>query len=168
MFKLVEPTGTLLFKEHPFVWSYSLHIPTGRFIRHTLLVPDWPLFCLQKWLSSLWHKFIKVQTIFRDFSPYWHDGITQSLQICWLHIHVPMISRSSTLPRCSIWLRSSDCGGPFVYSELIVMLRHVDLSVIFFQLCVWHLTQKLQHKMGTDARVVRNVGFYFKWLNKLR
>ncbi len=28
-----------------------------------------------------------LETFFRDFGPYWHDSITQLLQICRLHIH---------------------------------------------------------------------------------
>ncbi len=45
-------------------------------------------FCLQNCLNSSWHGFNKVlETFLRDFGPYWHDSITQLLQICRLHIH---------------------------------------------------------------------------------
>ncbi len=44
--------------------------------------------CLQSCLNSSWHRFNKVlETFLRDFGPYWHDSITQFLQICRLHIH---------------------------------------------------------------------------------
>ncbi len=45
---------------------------TGHFIRYTLLVWGWTPFCLQNCLN---------------FGQYWHDSITQLLQICRLHIH---------------------------------------------------------------------------------
>ncbi len=61
---------------------------TGHFIRYTLLVPGWTPFCLQNCLNSSWHGFNKMlETFLRDFGPYWHDSITQLLQICQLHIH---------------------------------------------------------------------------------
>ncbi len=64
------------------------HTLTGNFIRYTLLVPGWTPLCLQNCLNSSWHRFNKVlETFFRDFGPYWHDSITQLLQICRLHIH---------------------------------------------------------------------------------
>ncbi len=67
------------------LWLYTL---TGHFIRYTLLVPGWTPFCLQNCLNSSWHRFNKVlETFLRDFGPYWHDSITQLLQICWLLIH---------------------------------------------------------------------------------
>ncbi len=54
----------------------------------TLLVPVWTPFCLQNFLNSSWHRINKVlETFLRDFGPYWHDSITQLLQICRLHIH---------------------------------------------------------------------------------
>ncbi len=67
-------------------WHNALPLShTGtHFIRYTLLVPGWTPFCL----NSLWHRFNKVlETFLRDFGPYWHDSITQLLQICRLHIH---------------------------------------------------------------------------------
>ncbi len=77
-----------------FPWHSNLlrctctHTLTGNFIRYTLLVPGWTPFCHQNCLNSSWHRFNKVlETFFRDFGPYWHDSITQLLQICRLHIH---------------------------------------------------------------------------------
>ncbi len=57
---------------------------TGYFIRYTLLVPGWtgPLFPSElPWFNKV------LETFLRDFGPYWHDSITQLLQICQLHIH---------------------------------------------------------------------------------
>ncbi len=110
--------------------NYSLHIYTltGHFIRYTLLVPGWTPFCLQNCLNSSWHSFNKVlETFLRDFGPYWHDSITQL-----------RISRSTTSQRCSIGLRSGDCGGHLSkvnslscsrnQSEMIWALWHGALS----------------------------------------
>ncbi len=70
---------------HTYIHTYT---HTGHFIRYTLLVPGWTPFCFQNCLSSSWHRFNKVlETFLRDFGPYWHDSITQLLQICRLHIH---------------------------------------------------------------------------------
>ncbi len=72
-----------------------LNTLTGPFIRYTLLVPGWTLFCLQNCLNYSWHRFNKVlETFLRDFGPYWHDSITQLLQICQLHIHDANLSCS--------------------------------------------------------------------------
>ncbi len=69
------------------LYTYIYTLP-GHFIRCTLLVPGWTPFCLQNCLNSSWHRFNKVlETFLRDFGPYWHDNITQLLQICRLHIH---------------------------------------------------------------------------------
>ncbi len=72
-----------------YIYIYThTHTHTGHFIRYTLLVPGWTNFCLQNCLNSSWHRFNKVLEAFlRDFGPYWHDSITQLLQICRLHIH---------------------------------------------------------------------------------
>ncbi len=45
-------------------------------------------FCLRNFLNSSSHRFNKVlETFLRDVGPYWHDSITQLLQICQLHFH---------------------------------------------------------------------------------
>ncbi len=70
---------------HTHTHIYTL---TGHFIRYTLLVPYWTPFCLQNCFNSSWHRFNKVlETFLTDFGPYWHDSITQLLQIYRLHIH---------------------------------------------------------------------------------
>ncbi len=75
------------------------------------LLPGWTPFFLQNCFNSLWHRFNKVlETLLRDFGPYWHDSITQLLQICRLHIHDVNLPFHH-IPRCSIELRSGDCGG---------------------------------------------------------
>ncbi len=81
------------------------------FIRYTLLVPGWTTLCLQNCLNSLWHRFNKVlKTFLRDFGPYW---LIASCSYCRFIVCTSMmrISRSTTSQRCSIGLRSSDCGG---------------------------------------------------------
>ncbi len=88
--------------------SYTL---TGPFIRYTLLVPGWTPFCILNCLNSLWHRFNKVlERFLRDFGSYLHESITQLLQICQLHI-IFRISCPTTSQRCSIGLRTGDCGG---------------------------------------------------------
>ncbi len=68
----------VLLKASSFVkYIYTL---TGHFIRYTLPVPGWTPFCLQNCLNSSWHRFNKVlETLLRDFGPYWYDSITQFL-----------------------------------------------------------------------------------------
>ncbi len=106
-----------------YIYIYTL---TGHFIRYTLLVPSWTPFYIQNCLNSSWHKFNKVlETFLRDFGPYWHDSMK------W-------ISRSTTSQRCSIGLRSGDCGGHLSkvnslsgsrnQSEMIWALWHGALS----------------------------------------
>ncbi len=93
------------------VWIPGKITLTGHFIRNTLLVPDWTPFCLQNCLNSSWHRFNKVlETFLRDFGPYWHDSITQLLQICRQHIYDANLPFHH-IPKCSIVLRYSDCGG---------------------------------------------------------
>ncbi len=115
-----------------------IHTLTGHFIMYTLLVPGWTHFCLQNCLHSLWHRFNKVlETFLRDGGPYWHDSITQLLQICRLHIHDVNLSFHH-IPKCSIGLRSGDCGGHLSkvnslscsrnQSEMIWALWHGALS----------------------------------------
>lgn len=39
-------------------------------------------------LVHYWHRFDKVlETFLTDLCPYWHNVITQFLQISWLHVH---------------------------------------------------------------------------------
>ncbi len=156
---------------HYIVISLHLYIYTltGHFIRYTLLVLGWTPFCLQNCLNSSRHRFNKVlETFLRDFGPYWHDSITQLLQICRLHIYIYIyafsrrfypkrltlhssysfystsmmqISRSTTSQRCSIRLRSGDCGGHLSkvnslscsrnQSEMIWALWHGALSCCY-------------------------------------
>ncbi len=77
--KRVQPVTSkvYLIKWPVCVYIYTLYIYTG-----------WTLFCLQNCLNSSWHRFNEVlETFFWDFGPYWHESITQLLQICRLHIH---------------------------------------------------------------------------------
>ncbi len=75
------------------------HTLTGHFIRYTLLVLGWTPFCLQNYLNSSWHRFEKVLIASRVCCRF--VGCTSMMQI----------SRSTTSQRCSIGLRSGDCGS---------------------------------------------------------
>ncbi len=98
----------------------------GHFIRYTLLVPGWTPFCLQNWLNSLWHRFNKVlETFLRDFGPYWHDSITQLLQICRLHIH--------------------DVNLPFHHQQPFHVQSHLNLLSSPFWCSVWTSASRLPH-----------------------
>ncbi len=113
------------------IYMYTL---TGHFIRYTLLVPGWTPFCLQNCLNSSWHK------------------------MCWKHssdilLHIDMIasrsccrfvgctsmmriSRSTTSQRCSIGLRSGDCGGHLSKVNSLSCHCHVqETSLRWFELC---------------------------------
>ncbi len=88
-----------------------IHTLTGHFIRHTLLVPGWTPICLQNCLNSSWHIFNKVlETLLRDVG---HIDMIASRSCCRFVGCTSMIriSRSTTSQRCSIGLRSGDCGG---------------------------------------------------------
>lgn len=67
-----------------------------------MLLPGRTTFFLQNRLKSSWHWFKKVaETFYRDFAPYWHDNITQLLQMCRLHIHE---SNFHCIPKVSNWI----------------------------------------------------------------
>ncbi len=83
------------------IYKYTL---TGHFIRYTLLVPGWIPFCLQNCLNSLWQELWKIPQRFWSIltcSYCRFVGCTSMMRI----------SRSTTSQRCSIGLRSGDCGG---------------------------------------------------------
>ncbi len=93
-----------------YIYIYTL---TGHFIRYTLLVPGWTPFCLQNCLNSSWHRFNKVlETLLWDFGPYWHDRITQLLQICRLHIHDVNLSFHH-IPKVLYWIEIWWLWRPF-------------------------------------------------------
>ncbi len=115
------------------------HTLTGHFIRYTLLVLGWTLFFLQNCLNSPWNRFNKMlETFLRDFGPYWHDSITQLLQICRLHIHDANLPFHH-IPRCSIGLRSGDCGGHLSKVNSLSCSRNQSEMIW----ALWH------QKMGT-------------------
>ena len=78
-------TQTSVFQLCSSSWRIYTHRPLSQV---QLLVKGWSPFCLQNGLNSSWHTFNKVlETFLRDFAPYWHDSITQLLQMCRLHIY---------------------------------------------------------------------------------
>ncbi len=109
------------------------HTLTGNFIRYTLLVPGWTPLCLQNCLNSSWHRSNKVlETFFRDFGLYWHDSITQLLQIFlaahpWCESPVPPHPKAALLDWDlvtveAIWVKWTHC--------------HVqETSLRWFELC---------------------------------
>ncbi len=86
---------------------YNICTLTGHFIRYTLLVPGWTPFCLQNCINSsarCWkHSSEILVHIDMILSRSWcrFIGCTSMMRI----------SRSTTSQRCSIGLRSGDCGG---------------------------------------------------------
>ncbi len=118
------------------LWQY--YTLTGHFIRYTLLGPSWTHVCLQNCLNSSWHRFNKVlETLLRDVG---HIVMIASHSCCRFVVCTSMmwISRSTTSQRCSIGLRSGDCGGRLSkvnslscsrnQSEMIWALWHDALS----------------------------------------
>ncbi len=102
---------------------YCIYTLTGYFIRYPLLVPGWTPFCFQNCLNSSWHRFDKVlETFLRDFGPYWHDSITQLLQICRLHIHDANLPFHH-IPKVLYWIDFWWLWRPFEKRELIVMFK---------------------------------------------
>ncbi len=63
-----------------------------------------------------------VGNILRDVGPYWHDSITQFLQICRLNIHDVNLSFHH-IPKVLYWMRSGDCGGHLSKVKLIAMFK---------------------------------------------
>lgn len=87
---------------HTFQWLIHVYRLTSCFIGLTCLVKGCTVFCLQNCLVSLWHTFTKVLEIPRHFAPYWHESITELLQICWLLLWWLEVSGG----------QSAHCNGP--------------------------------------------------------
>ncbi len=119
------------------IYIYTL---TGHFIRYTLLVPGWTPFCIQNCLHSSWHRFNKVlETFLRDFGPYWHDSITQFLQICQLHIHDANLPFHH-IPKMLYWIEI--CTSLlFVCTSLLFILLFIKSQYTVFctSYCFAHL-----------------------------
>ncbi len=120
-----------------YIYIY-IHTLTGHIFRYTLLVPGWTHFCLQNFFNSSFHWFNKVlETFLRDLV---HIDMIASHSCCRFVGCTSMmwISRSTTSQRCSIGLRSGDCGGHLSkvnslscsrnQSEMIWALWHGALS----------------------------------------
>ncbi len=63
------------------------HTHTGHFIMYILLVPGWTPFAFRTALILRGIDSTRCWKHSSGFCPYWHDNITQLLQICRLHIH---------------------------------------------------------------------------------
>ncbi len=90
--------------------TYPLYTLTGHFIRYILLVPGWTPFSFRT-LNSSCHRFNKVLKHCSEILV--HINMIASHSCCRFVVCTSMmrISRSSTSQRCSIGLRSGDCGG---------------------------------------------------------
>ncbi len=101
--------GCLICQSFPFTHTeiYKYYTLTGHFIRYTLLVPGCTPFCLH----SSWHRFNKVLGHSSEILV--HIDMTASHNCCRFVGCTSMkpISPSTTSQRCSIGLRSVDCGG---------------------------------------------------------
>ncbi len=135
------------------------HKLTGHFIRYTLLVTGWTPFCLQNCLNSSWHRFNNVlESFLRDFG---HIDMIASHSCCRFVGCTSMmwISRSTTSQRCSIGLRSGDCGGHLSkvnslscsrnQSEMIWAVWHGALSC-------WKYIRRWVHCSHKGMDMVRN------------
>ncbi len=127
-----------------FIYIY-IHTLTSHFIRYTLLVPDWILFCLQNCLNSSWHRFNKVlETVLRDFGPYWHHAVAADLSAAhpWCESPVPPHPKGALLDWDlvtveAIWVKWTNC--------------HVqETSLRWFELCdmVHYPAGSSHQKMG--------------------
>ncbi len=99
---------------------------------HTHWPLYWTPFCLQNCLNSSWHRFNKVlETFLRDVG---HIVMISSHSCCRFVICTSMmwISRSTTSQRCSIGLRSGDCGGH--YESMDVHYHHLGPPALLFWL----------------------------------
>ncbi len=101
-----------------------IHTLTGHFIRYTLLVPGWTHFCLQNCLNSSWHRFNKVlETFLRS------QNISRMCRFVGCTF-VMRISRSTASQRCSIGLRSDDCGGHLSKVNSLSCSRNFSASLL--------------------------------------
>ncbi len=104
-----------------------IHTLTGHFIRYTLLLRGWTPFCLQNCLNSTrcWKHSSEILV---------HIDMITSCSCCRFVGCTSMmwISRSTTSQRCSIGLRSGDCGG---YLSKVNSLSCSRNSLRWFELC---------------------------------
>ncbi len=106
----------LLFWMRLIIWQYiyiyiHTHTLTGHFIRYTLLVPGWTPFAFR---IALIRRGIDSSRCWKHSSEILvHIGVIVSRSFCRFVGCTSMmwISRSTTSQRCSIRLRSGDCGG---------------------------------------------------------
>lgn len=69
-------------------WFIPLYTRTGHLLRYAFLVPVWTPNWVLNCPNFSQHSFSKVlERILKDFCPYWRDIITQTIQICRLHIY---------------------------------------------------------------------------------
>ncbi len=135
-------------KRVAFIILVTVYTLTGHFIRYTLLVPGWTPFCLQNGLNSSWHRFNKLlETFLRYFGPYWHDSITQLLQVCRLHIHDVNLPFHH-IPKLLYWIEI------WWLEAIWVKWTHChvqETSLRWFELCdMVHYPAGISHqKMGT-------------------
>ena len=139
MFQHREPVSekTIFVQPSKLVQCYVYYIHSPATLgRYTLLGPGLDPFCLQNCLNSSWHRFNKaLETFLRDF-PYFHESITQLLQICRLHIHDANLPFHH-IPKVFYWIEIWWLWRPLEYSELIVMFKKPvwdDLSFV-----TWHV-----------------------------
>ncbi len=123
-------------KKKIYIYIYKhthTHTLTGHFIRYISLVPG----CLQNWFNSSWYRF---RCLKHSSEILVHIVMIASHSCCRFVVCTSMmrISRSTTSQRCSIGLRSGDCGGHLSkvnslscsrnQSEMIWSLWHGALS----------------------------------------
>ncbi len=108
MHKFIQILGVNAYFKSYYMQNESWNTLTGLFI---LLVPGWTPFCLQNCLNSSWHRFNKVLKHSSEILV--HIDMIASRSCCRFVGCTSMmrISRSTTSQRCSIGLRSGDCGG---------------------------------------------------------
>lgn len=80
------------YTQHWGQWAWlGLYTLNDHFIKCIWLGSIWldPFFFFpQNCFNSQWHRFSKLlETFLWDSGPYWHESITQFLQICWLCFH---------------------------------------------------------------------------------
>lgn len=111
-----------------------LYTLTIHFIRYWL-IPGWRPFHLQNCLNS--YRFNKVLEIFvRDFGPYWHNSVTQLLEICQLHMwspHPPPL-RPPKVQRCCIKLGTVFYLFIFMYAYIYLFILS---AVVILKTPLW-------------------------------
>ncbi len=142
-----------------YIYIYIIYIHSLATLLGTLAGTGLTSFCLQNCINSSWHRFNKVsETFLWDLV---HIDMITSRSCCRFVVCTSMmrISRSTSSQKCSIGLRSGDCGGHLSKVKLIVMFKKPvwdDLSFVTWCIILLEVHQKMVHCSHKGMDMVSN------------